>query len=297
MVRASFASLVSLLAAPGATVLLGGCDSVVVDAAISYDDRFPDTVIDVYSPLATGELRPAVLVIHGGGWRAGSDRTSMAAGAERLAQAGYVAINLEYRRVPGGEFPRAVQDCLCALAFVRQNAERWQIDPARIAGFGYSAGGHLVSMLGAAAAEPAIAPDCAAGTTGPLAAVASGAGIHDMAAMPRVYIITQFMGGFVEDIPERYAQASPLSHVTAGAPPYLFLHGDQDVGVWISQSRRMADALEAAGTSARVLAIPGGGHLFNHGADTQWSTTAAIDTPESWAALIDFLDRTIGGAS
>ena len=118
-----------------------------------------------------------------------------------------------------------------------------------------------------------------------------------MAAMPRVYIITQFMGGFVEDIPERYAQASPLSHVTAAAPPYLFLHGDQDVAVVISQSRRMADALTAAGAEAHLLAIPGGGHLLNHGADPLWSTTAAIDTPESWAALIDFLDRTIGGAS
>jgi len=174
MVRASFASLVTALAC---TVLHAGCDTVVVETAISYDDRFPDTVIDVYRPperLASGA---AVLTIHGGGWRDGSDRTSMAAAAERLALAGYVAINVEYRRVPGGEFPRAVQDCLCALAFVRQHAASWQIDPARIAGFGYSAGGHLVSMLGTAADDPAVAPDCAAGTTGPLAAVASGAGI------------------------------------------------------------------------------------------------------------------------
>jgi acetyl esterase/lipase len=289
------AQLTSLILLAAASSFLVGCDTVVVETDISYDERFPDTVMDVYAPAPTGALRPAVLVIHGGGWREGSDRRGMAAYAERLAQAGYVAFNLEYRRVPGGEFPRAVQDCFCALAYVRANAARWEIDPERIAGYGYSAGGHLVSMLGTAASEPAVAPDCAAGATGPLAAVASGAGVHDMAAMPEVYIITQFMGGSVPFRREAYAQASPLAHVAPGAPPFLLIHGEQDVAVFVSQSRAMRDALDAVGTDARLLAIPGGGHLLNHGADpTSWVSNAPIDTPQAWAALIDFLDRTVG---
>src|SRR5690349_3783650 len=126
------------------TGVLGCTSDVVVERDISYDDRFDVAKLDVYSPPPRDLPRPAVIVIHGGGWREDSDRDFMEMHSERFAEAGYVAFNIEYRGTPGdGAFPGAVQDTICALAFVRANAARWNIDPDRIASYGYSAGGHL----------------------------------------------------------------------------------------------------------------------------------------------------------
>lgn len=283
------------------TAVLTACDDVVVETGISYDDRFAIAKLDVYSPSPAGPPptdtpRPAVLVIHGGGWHEGAERDGMADHAHRLAAAGYVAFNLSYRVTPdGGQFPHAVQDCICALAYVRAHATEYDIDPARIAALGYSAGGHLVSMLGTAAGHAAVAPDCAAGPTGPVAAVISGAGPEDMMLMPEVDVVTDFVGGTKAAAPELYAQASPITYVAAGAPPFLFISGDSDWFVDIEHSHRMQRALSDVGTDTRLLAIPGGGHLLNRGVSgTSWDIELSIDTPEAWAATFDFLERTIG---
>jgi acetyl esterase/lipase len=278
------------------TAVLAGCTDVVVETDISYDDRFDVAKLDVYSPPPAAGLRPAVLVIHGGGWHAGLERDGMADHAQRLAEAGYVAFNLSYRLVPnGGEFPHAVQDCICALAWVRGHAAAYRIDPDRVGALGYSAGGHLVSMLGTAAAAPTVAPDCAAGQTTPVQAVISGAGPEDMGLLPQVDNVQAFVGGSKAAVPERYVMASPISYVAPGAPPFLFIHGDSDWFVSIEHSHRMVAALDAVGSENHLLEIPGGGHLFNRGASgSTWDLEISIDTPQSWAATIDFLDHAIG---
>ncbi len=280
------------------TVVLAACGDVTETTNIAYDDRSPSTVLDVYRPPPASTPRPAVLVIHGGGWAEGIYRSSMASHAERLAEAGYVTLNIEYRLTPEAGYPAQVQDCFCALAYARAHATELGIDPDRIAGLGYSAGGHLVSMLGVDR-DPEVQPDCAAavGPVAPLAAVIPGAGPEDMAALPQVSAVTDFMGGNVSDIPERFHAASPLSHVAAGAPPYLFVHGDDDWFVnFDHQEVPMQAALEAVGTGTHLLRIPGGGHIFNRGVDggSYELPLTEIDTPEAQAAIIDFLDHTIG---
>lgn len=278
------------------TAVLAGCADVVVESDISYDDRFDVAKLDVYSPPPADSLRPAVLVIHGGGWHEPLERDGMASHAERLAEAGYVAFNLSYRLVPhGGEFPHAVQDCLCALAWVRAHAADYGVDPARIGALGYSAGGHLVSMLGVAAGAPEVAPDCAAGPTAPVAAVVSGAGPEDMRTLLRADAVTDFMGGTADEVPDRYDAASPITHVAPGAPPFLFIHGEDDWFVPLESSTRMAAALDAVGAPHHLLLIPGGGHIWNRASSgATWDLAMSIDTPEAWAAIIDFLDHTIG---
>lgn len=279
------------------TGVLGGCTDVVVEHDISYDDRFGVAELDVYAPPRRDSPRPAVVVIHGGSWRESSDRDSMAAHSERLAAAGYVAFNIEYRGTPGdGAFPGAVQDCLCALAWVRAHAETYGVDPARIASYGYSAGGHLASMLGVAATAPSVQPDCAAGPTGPVAAVVSGAGPQDMLLFPSIDITEDFLGGSKDDARETWIEASPITHVASGAPPYLFITGDADLVVDVEHSREMQHALDEVGTPNKLFVIPGGGHIFNRSpSGSSWDLAMSIDTPEAWAATIDFLDHTIGG--
>lgn len=286
-----------------------GCGDLEKIVGVSYDDRYgAATKADVYLPAGEPPVGgwPAVLAIHGGGWSK-YDRGSMAASSERLAGAGYAVVNIDYRLVPAGQYPAAVQDSLCALAYTRAHAAEWGIDPDRIAMYGYSAGGHLASMVGVASAGARHQPDCAAavaaGGVAPPAAVVSGAGPEDMWLFPEVDTVVDFVGGSKAAAPELWDAASPVTYVDAAAvagplPPFLFVHGDSDWFADIEHSLEMRDALVAAGGQAELFSIPGGGHLINRdaAAGRYDVIVTSTDTAESWIAVVDFLDRTIGGA-
>ena len=100
----------------------------------------------VYKPQRP-ELMPAVLVVHGGSWtrRSPEDMTRV---SKALASRGFVVINVAYRFAPEHVFPAQVEDLRAALDWAVTHAERLQLDPSRIGAFGYSAGAHLVSLLG-----------------------------------------------------------------------------------------------------------------------------------------------------
>lgn len=280
------------------TVFVGCADFVEV-ADVAYDDRFgAATTMDIYLPadldVALDPPRPAVMLIHGGSWRY-LDKDSMRAAATRLAGAGYVSVSINYRLVPEVMFPDNALDAMCALAFVQANASDYGIDPGRIAVMGYSAGGHLASLLGVASDVPELLPDCSAGAPSPPAAVVSGAGPQDMTALPAFEAVTEMMGGTAEERPEMYALASPVTHVDAGEPPFLFIHGTGDWIVDVEHSEAMRDELADAGNDARVLALRGSGHLLNPGAASgDLHLLGSISTPEAWAALGDYLASTIG---
>ena len=75
----------------------------------------------------------------------------------------------------------------------------------------------------------------------------------------------------------------------------MFVHGDSDWFVDLEHSKKMGAALDAVGTENRLLEIPGGGHIWNRGASGgTWDLATSIDTPQAWAATIDFLDHAIG---
>lgn len=272
-----------------------GCADAIEIPDVSYDDRFERTAMDIYLPPDEGTDRPAVLLIHGGGWSKFSKDVYVDHG-HRLADAGYVVAAINYRLVPDGAYPLMIRDCLCALSFLRNNAAEYGIDPDRVAVGGYSAGGHLSSLIAVASDVEEFQPDCDAGPTGPPQAVIAGAGPQDMNTMPQVAAVKNFLGGSKQDIPEVYDMASPIFHVRPGLPPFLFIHGEGDLFVDISHSRRMRDALIAEGNEARLLTLHGGGHLLNPSPDVgkQAIAITSADAPEAWAAMLAFLDRTVG---
>lgn len=273
-----------------------GCRDLEERVDISYDDRHTATRLDVYMPADAPPPggRPAVMLVHGGGWRS-FHRDVNTEQAKRIADAGYVTINIDYRLVPDGTYPAAVQDVLCALSFTRAHATEWGIDPVRIAAWGYSAGGHLVSLIGVAPDLQDHQPDCASGPTGPPAAVISGAGPQNMHDLPQVDAVIEFMDGTPEQQPRHYDAASPVLQVRAGAPPFLLVHGDDDWFVDVDQSTRMRDRLHEVGTEASMLEIPGGGHLANRGPGGRYEfVISSLDTPDAWLAELDFLERTLG---
>ncbi len=294
--RYSTAAALAISAGCGLFALLAvGCSDVEELHDVGYDDRFgAATTMDVYLPTDGKIDRPAVLLIHGGGWSKFSKETYIKQG-QRLAGAGYVAASINYRLTPAGEYPKQFQDCICALAFLRAHAGDWGLDPDRVAVMGYSAGGHLASLLGVNIDEPDFAPDCQAGGTYAPAAVISGAGPQDLEDMAWADAVKALIGGTLDEYPDRYRKASPIFHAAADSPPFLFIHGTGDLFVPIAHSRRMRDALRDLGVDARLLELAGGGHLLNSGADPgQVDGMTSADSPEAWAAIIDFLDRTVG---
>ncbi len=129
-----------------------------------------DLHLDAFYPTkaSRGQLRPAVLLIHGGGWRSG-DRSQHEPMAQRLAAAGYVAVTPEYRLSTEAQYPAAVHDLKAAIRWLRANARQYGIDTNRIATLGFSAGGQLAALLGATG-NPA--------TAGQALPTLEGAGCH-----------------------------------------------------------------------------------------------------------------------
>ncbi len=271
-----------------------GCRAPTEIDDVPYDPRYGDsTKLDLYLPDESG-AQPAVMLIHGGAWRFG-DKRHFTNAARRFARSGYVAASINYRLVPEGAFPNGPRDTACALAFLQKNAGDYGIDPERIAVVGYSAGGHLASLLGVAWNEPSIEPDCEWGPPERPAAVIPGAGAHDLRARADVEWVQDFMGGTLEELPDKYQQASPIAQIDPGEPPFLLVSGGGD---WIGvpeQSRWMRDALRAVGTEADELRLAGGGHLVQPGADPgELQFGVLLETPEAWLVIADFLARHIG---
>ncbi|MFL5581018.1 MAG: alpha/beta hydrolase fold domain-containing protein [Gemmatimonadaceae bacterium] len=216
--------------------------------------------------------RPLVVLLHGGGWEGGG-RGSMDDEMLLLAAQGYAAATVSYRLTSAGRnvFPAAVQDVRCAVRWLRANAARYGIDPRRVGVLGFSAGGHLASILGVGADLGALdegGPACAEAAESPaVQAVVSVAGPHDLRVngpytREQARLVTNFLGVFPGDDPQRAALASPVTHVRPGVPPFLLVQGARDDLVPPAQARAMRDALQAAGARATLLELARVGHAF-----------------------------------
>lgn len=217
-----------------------------------------------------GAPAPLVLLLHGGSWTGGS-RASLHDEMRALARRGYTAATVQYRltQSPRNVFPAAAADVRCALRTLRRRAGQYHIAPDRVAAMGYSAGGHLASLLGVGAdvGELDAAPCDAGGEEVRVQAVVSYAGPQDLRVngpytAEQAAIVTNFLGVFPGDDPGIARLASPIAHVSAGDPPFLLLHGNDDPLVPVAQARRMADALRQVGSPATLMELRGVGHGF-----------------------------------
>src|SRR5262249_8362095 len=105
-----------------------------------------DLKLDAYIPQGDG-LFPAILVVHGGAWRSCS-QLHLSPQARRFAEAGMAAFAISYRLAPSYKFPAQLEDCQAAVRWIRSHAAQYHVDPNRLGAYGYSAGGHLVALLG-----------------------------------------------------------------------------------------------------------------------------------------------------
>lgn len=255
--------------------------SIVVERGIEYVTRGERSLLaDVHRPEGEGPF-PAVLLVHGGSWQRGS-RQRMASIAERLAQRGYVGVSIDYRFAPEHRFPAQLHDCQAALRFMRSDAERLRIDPQRIAGFGYSAGGHLVGLLATTGDVDDLAeiPALSGPTPRLRAAVLGGAPIA-LDRLPANFAVERLLGACASERPDLYARASPLSFVSPDDPPVFLYHGAGDWIVDPSQPQLLHEALARAGVPSSYFETPGG-HV-----------TTFLRDEEPVRRAIDFLDRSL----
>ncbi len=207
---------------------------------------------DIYVPSGDGPF-PSVLMVHGGAWRTGA-KWHMAGHARRIGENGYTVVNINYRLAPKHKFPAQIDDCRAALLWMRQNAKEFKIDPKRIAGYGYSAGAHLVSLLGVTD------PRDDEGTR--LRAVVAGGTPCDFRDVrPNATIFKYWLGGTRNELPDVYKQASPVTFVTADDPPFFFFHGEKDLLVPRRTPDRMMNLLKEIDVRAEWHEVPEKGHI------------------------------------
>ena len=220
---------------------------------------------------------PVVIWVHGGAWRVGNKDGAL----PRLlpfVRRGYAAASVEYRLSGEARFPAPIEDCKCAVRFLRVNAASLGLDPERFGAWGDSAGGHLVALLGTAPDEPALEGTGGwPGISSRVQAVCDWYGPTDFLQMvgqasqldhaapdaPEA----QLLGGPIQEVPDRVAQANPISYVSGDAPPFLIVHGDKDPVIPLSQSQLLYEALMNAGADVTFHTLHGGGHggpAFDH---------------------------------
>ncbi|HEX2046662.1 MAG TPA: alpha/beta hydrolase [Acidimicrobiales bacterium] len=228
-------------------------------------------LLDAYVP-RTGARRPAVVMIHGGGWRVG-DKASWAPEATRLAERGWVAFSVNYRLDEPSPFPAEIDDVQAAVRWARANADEYGIDPARIAAVGESAGGHLTAMLATLGSGP-LDKDAR------ILVGAAWSPPTDFTALARSrgdQWANGLFGCTVATCSDRLAQASPVTHVDPSDAPLYLVNSTQEL-VPLSQSETMAERLKAAGVDHRLDVLPGNRHALDFRDD-------------AWAPTLAFLDR------
>lgn len=213
--------------------------------------------LDAYPPSHAAPLpAPAVVLVHGGAWIKGDRRINVEPLIAPLTQAGFAVFSISYRFAPDYLYPAAVEDVRGAVRFIRANAARFAIDPARVALVGESAGAQLAA-LAALDAEPQSAVQAVVSLYGPmdfvrLADTSRAVPEGLMRAAQDSILGTLLLGGL--------RSMSPITFVHPGMPPFLFVHGTADSIVPAEQSARMCEAIKAAGAACDLHTVQGGGH-------------------------------------
>ena len=224
-------------------------------------------LLDAYTPDDAAPKHPAIVLVHGGGFLYG-DKAFYAPMGRRLAAKGYAVFSVNYRLAPKNRYPAAVDDVQRAVRWLRAHAAAYHLDPDHIGALGDSAGGYLVTMLGtrdtrdnsdADLAKFSSKVQCVVDLYGPtdftIPPTTSGVGPQG------IFLLTQFFGKPPEQAVDLYKDGSPIIYVTKASAPFLIVHGTADPLVPPDQSRRLHDALKAAGVSVTLVEL----YKYAHG--------------------------------
>lgn len=221
--------------------------------------------LDVYTKRTTPKPLPTVVLIHGGGWVAGTKEGTLMMALPYL-EMGLAVVNVEYRLATSSLAPAAVEDCRLAFRWVFKNAKQYGFDTTKIIVTGGSAGGHLALMTGMLDASDGfdMPKDWDYSGVQPKATVIINwfgiTDVNDLLAGPNKQNYAVFWIGNQFNRDELARRVSPLTYVRKTLPPILTIHGDSDGLVPYSQAVRLHEKLTAAGVPNQLITVPGGNH-------------------------------------
>jgi acetyl esterase/lipase len=257
-------------------------DSITLHAGVECSHPGEFTIpLDIYVPKSEGPF-PAILLIHGGGWKARQVESDKPL-AERLALRGYVVAQVAYRLSNEAQYPGALHDCKAAIRYLRAKAKDFKIDPTRIGCAGGSAGGHLSGLVG---------------MTGGMKELEGTGGHDDQSTAIKACVVmaatmdliaaneeknsesaVEFFGPISEK-KQIYFQASPISHVSKTSPPTLFIEGEKDT-LKVGRAE-MQEKLRTAGVPTELVTLKDAPHPF-------WMSQPWLD--QTAQAIGDWFDK------
>ncbi|MCC6402604.1 MAG: alpha/beta hydrolase [Fimbriimonadaceae bacterium] len=251
-----------------------------VDADIVYATvAGTELKLDLYRPqeATAGSRLPVVVVVHGGAWMSGNKK-DMAPICEAFAKEGIAAATVQYRLAPAHRWPSMIDDCQTAVRFLRDHAETYGLDPARMGACGASAGGHLSLLLGMLETrDPAVESK----TSSKVSCVVNLFGPTDLSQdYPKSLadsLCKAVLGKPYAEAGEEIKDFSPVSHVSAGSAPVFTIHGTADPLVPVVQVDRLDEVLKKAGIEHEVRKVEGMGHAL------------PVEKPEVAKALVEAL--------
>jgi len=226
-------------------------------------------LLDLHVPDGAGPF-PAAILVHGGGFDAGSKSTNVRPLFDVLAGAGFAWFSIDYRMAPEFRFPEANEDLDSAIRWVKANARTYRLDVSKIAIAGESAGGFLVNYAGTHE-TPEIRVAAVVDIYG---AVDYGKLALERRDHPELFNMTSINGHIAKGGGIRFFGAeqldeaglaklraiSPIFAVHKGMPPFLCIHGTKDDQVSYDQSPAMCEAMRKVGAACELITVEGGGH-------------------------------------
>jgi acetyl esterase/lipase len=227
--------------------------------------------LDLYLPKNAPASKPLPLIVwvHGGAWMGGSkDRCP----ALRFLKQGYAVASINYRLSQHAIFPAQIKDCKAAIRYLRANAKKYNLDAERIGVWGSSAGGHLVALLGTTGGVKKFDKGPNLKFSSSVQAVCDFFGptdftkivkfpsnlAHDAPDSPEA----KLLGGPIHEKKDACQNANPITYITKDDPPFLIVHGNNDMIVPLNQSWLLYDALKKEKVKVKFHTVKGGGHGF-----------------------------------
>lgn len=272
-------AVAAMLLAPGCSGAFFGALNTGLDGPAPQSIEFatdPALALDVFRPRDAATPAPVVVFFYGGTWQ-GGERTDYRFVGDALAGEGVLAIIPDYRKYPDVRFPTFMHDAAAAVAWARREAPGLGGDPDRIILAGHSAGGHIAALL---ATDPRYL-EAAEVPAKSIVGLIGLAGAYDF--LPSDDSDLQAIFGTE---PAQQAQSQPVNFVRGDEPPALLIHGSGDRLVLPRNSRRFAEALQAAGVAVEHRSIDGVGHIRLL-AGLRSERLAAVLEP-----IIEFIDQT-----
>jgi acetyl esterase/lipase len=233
------------------------------------NDTIQKHLLDIYLPANAKEKLPLVIFIHGGGWLSNDKYADMGYMKKTVAEiisSGFALASIDYRFSTQSVFPAQMQDCNRAISFLYDNAEKYGFDKERFAVMGFSAGGHLASMVGLSKnnnISTFFMP--ATGKSFYFKAVVDFYGPAELQLFPRSNDDKSpealLIGAAPLVRPDLAKAASPVTYVDKNDPPFLIIHGEKDDLVSPNQSRLLSSWLTVNGVQNELIIVKDAPHF------------------------------------